>query len=47
MNELPDLIAMIFPVSKIARIKTMGRTKFPYAINYGLKKCFLESVRDR
>lgn len=42
MDEMPDLLVMIFPDFQIAGDITLGLTKFGYFINHRLKKYVLE-----
>lgn len=42
MDEMPDLLVMIFPDFQIAGDITLGLKKFGYFINHRLKKYVLE-----
>ena len=42
IDEVPDLLVIIFPASKIAGNVTLGRVKLADVINCGLKKYCLE-----
>ena len=47
MDDLPELLKMIFPDSKIVGEITLKRSKLSYVINYGLKEYYHEKCMEK